>query len=298
MDRAVDTLRRFNRSFTQRIGVLDDRFLGLDRPLGPSRILWEVGLREDGDDGRSIAQLRDHLDLDSGYLSRLLRTLEAEGLVTTDADPSDGRRRVVRLTPDGRREWEQLDRRSDELAGQLVSALTGRQRERLTEALDTADRLLRAATVRFDTVDPQSPEAIASMTAYFDELDRLFPEGFDPGDTLVADAPELRSPEGLFLLATSDGTTVACGGLRQLDPGIGEIKRMWVSDDWRGLGLGRRMLTELEDRSRAAGHHTVRLDTNSVLTEAITMYETAGYHSIERYNDNPFAKHWFEKSLI
>jgi GNAT superfamily N-acetyltransferase len=159
------------------------------------------------------------------------------------------------------------------------------------------DRIARHDVV-FDIADPQSDATIAAMTAYFDELDQRFPTGFDLGDTLVADAPKFRRPRGVFLTGAIHSEVVACGGVTKLDDGVGEIKRMWVAPDLRGLGLGRRMLSELEDQCRTLGHHTVRTDTNSVLTEAITMYERAGYHSIERYNDNPFAKHWFEKSLV
>jgi GNAT superfamily N-acetyltransferase len=159
-------------------------------------------------------------------------------------------------------------------------------------------RLLRAASIRFAVVDPQSEVALSSMTAYFDELDQRFPTGFDPGDTRVVDAPNFRRPYGVFVAATLDDEVAACGGVQTLEAGIGEIKRMWVARDWRGLGIGRRMLAELEAQCLLLGNHTVRLDTNSALTEAITMYETAGYLSIERYNDNPFAKRWFEKQLI
>ncbi|MEZ5228537.1 MAG: helix-turn-helix domain-containing GNAT family N-acetyltransferase [Acidimicrobiales bacterium] len=273
MTTSVEALRHFNRSFTQRIGVLDDRFLGLDRPLGHSRLLWEISPH-----GAAVGELRERLGLDSAYVSRLLRALETDGLIDTSTDPSDGRRRLVRLTDAGRDEWNRLDERSDALAGELLAPLSEGQRRRLVDALATADRLLRAATVRLDVVDPSSDAAIDSMTAYFDELDRLFPEGFDPGDTLVVDAPKLRAPLGRFVVAFADGAAVACGGVQEIGPQVGEIKRMWVHPDWRGVGLGRRMLEALEELARALGQHTVRLDTNSVLTEAINMYETAGYH--------------------
>ena len=146
-------------------------------------------------------------------------------------------------------------------------------------------------------VDPRSDDAIWSMRQYFAELDRRFPDGFDPGDALVSDAPGLEAPGGSFVVARRDGEVVACGGVQTIGEGIGEIKRMWVSDTVRGQGLGRRMLSELEARSRALGHHTVRLDTNSNLPEAVAMYRSSGYVEIERYNDNPYPDHWFEKPL-
>jgi GNAT superfamily N-acetyltransferase len=102
---------------------------------------------------------------------------------------------------------------------------------------------------------------------------------------------------GVFLVATSDGSPVACGGVQQVGPGVGEIKRMWVHADWRGAGLGSRMLRRLEEEAAQLGHDRVVLDTNATLVEAMAMYERAGYSRIERYNDNPYAQAWFEKVL-
>jgi DNA-binding MarR family transcriptional regulator len=292
MSEAVAMLRRFNRSFTQRIGVLDDSFLGAGRPLGQARLLYEIGLGHS-----SVLDLRYRLGLDSGYLSRLLRELGSERLVAVHPDPADGRRRTVELTPLGREAWDDLDRRSDDLANRIVAPLTERQRDDLATALAAADRLLRAATISFDVVDPEDPAALASMRAYFDELDDRFVGGFDPGDTLTADAPSMRPPTGTFVVAHSDDQPVACGGVVSVDEASGEIKRMWVHPDWRGVGLGRRMLSELESHVARLGHTRVVLDTNAVLTEAIAMYERAGYIAIDRYNDNLYAMHWFARDL-
>ena len=293
MNTTVETLRSFNRSFTQRIGVLDDSFLGSGRPLGVARLLFEIGQR----DGVTTLALRRRLGLDSGYLSRMLRSLEHDGAIEVVPDPADGRRRLVRLTASGRRQWLELDRRSDRLAARLLEPLSERQRSQLEAALGTAERLLRAATVNFDVVDPRSDDAICSMRAYFDELARRFEGGFDPGDTLTADADSMREPNGVFVVARADDLAVACGGVAGIDTGTGEIKRMWVDPAWRGLGLGPRMLTELERHVARLGRDRVVLDSNGVLTEAIAMYERSGYHAIGRYNDNPYAEHWFEKHL-
>jgi ribosomal protein S18 acetylase RimI-like enzyme len=85
--------------------------------------------------------------------------------------------------------------------------------------------------------------------------------------------------------------------VQRLDDGAAEIKRMWVDRGWRGAGLGSRLLRHLESMARERGYAVVRLDTHSSLAEAIAMYERAGYRPVERYNDNPWAKHWFEKEL-
>jgi DNA-binding MarR family transcriptional regulator len=278
------TLRRFNRTYTQRIGALDESFLGTGRPLNVSRLLFEIG-----PDGATVRELRDRLDLDSGYVTRLLRRLTDDGLVEVHPDAADRRRRVATLTAAGERSWRELDDRSEELARRLVAPLTERQRARLTEALATADLLVRAATIHLREVDPTDRVAREAADRYFTELARRFPRGFDPGEP---------DHDGTFLLATSAGRPVAYGGVRALSPDTGEIKRMWVDDAWRGAGLGSRMLRELEALAVRLGHTRIVLDTNRTLVEAIAMYERAGYTPIPRYNDNPYAEAWFEKTGI
>lgn len=292
MDDAIATLRRFNRSFTQRIGVLDESFLGSGRPLGPARVLYEVG-----PDGTTVRHLRDRPGLDSGHLSRLLRRLEEDGVVEVTPDPADRRRRRVRLTARGRREWRRLDHRSDDLAARILTPLPDRQREALVGALASAERILRAATLRIAVLEPDDERSIAALRAYFDELDRRFPTGFEPGDALTAGLAEFRAPGGGFLVALDDGEAIACGAVQRVDERTAEIKRMWVRRDWRGHGIGRRVLQALEDRCRELGYTRVVLDTNAELVEAIRMYATTGYTATDRYNDNPYAQRWFAKEL-
>lgn len=278
----VQTLRVFNRTWAQRVGVLQDSFLGTGRPLNLNRVVHEVG-RE----GATVKDLRDRLDLDSGYLSRLLAALESDGLAAVEPDAHDRRRRVVRLTTSGEAAYDDLQRRSDEIADRLLAALDDRQRERLDEALRTAELLIRAATVRLVEVGADHPAAREAMQRYVAELAERFPGGFDPGRA---------DDHGSFLVATSDGRRVAYGGVRDADGGA-EVKRMWVDPSWRGAGLGVRMLRELEDLARRQGHTRMLLDTNSTLVEAIALYEREGYTRIGRYNDNPYAELFFAKDL-
>lgn len=279
----TSTLRAFNRTWTQRVGVLEESFLGTGRPLNVSRLLFEIG-----PDGASVRELRDRLELDSGYLTRLLHRLAGEDLVEVRPDPADRRRRLVRLTAAGLASWRDLEERSEALAGRLLEPLTPRQRHRLAEALATADLLVRAATVQLRETGPDDPVARAAADRSFAELDRRFPTGFDPGEP---------DHEGRFLLATSAGEPVAYGGVRALPDGAAEVKRMWVDDAWRGAGLGARMLRELEALAARLGHDRVVLDTNGTLVEAIALYERAGYSPVPRYNDNPYAQAWFAKDL-
>ena len=284
-------LRRFNRTYTQRIGVLEESFLGTGRPLAVSRLLFEIGTAE----GITARDLRERLDLDSGHLSRMLRRLEAEGLVSTRPDPTDQRRRVVLLTDAGRAARQELDDRSEELAARIVAPLTDRQRERLTEALATADLLVRAATVRLREVPPDDPGARHALGRYLAEIDERFPTGYRVEGPVATAA----GPGSTYVLATSDGEPVAYGGIRPapaVDERAVEIKRMWVHPDWRGAGLGSRMLRHLEALAHEQAASRMVLDTNEVLAEAIAMYERSGYRQVERYpGSDPHATHFFEK---
>jgi len=288
----IQRIRAFNRTVAQRLGMLNERFLGRDRPYAESRVLFEIGAR-----GATVRELRARLDLDSGFLSRLLRGLERQGLAETRPSAQDRRVRCVRLSRAGRAELRRLDDLSDRFAQTLVAGLTPPQAERLVAAMDDVERLLRAASVELVTVDPRSAEAQLCLGRYFDELDARFRGGFDRGKGGTADLDEYVAPRGVMVLARLSGAPIGCGALRKFAPGIGEIKRMWIAPQARGLGLGRRMLTELERLARQRKLHRVRLDTNGSLDEALALYRSSQYREIARFNDNPYAQHWFEKTL-
>ncbi|MGH3262625.1 MAG: MarR family winged helix-turn-helix transcriptional regulator, partial [Trebonia sp.] len=196
---AVAVVRRFNRSYTQRIGVLEDSFLGMGMPIGPARLLFEIGAVPATAQANLTTQaLRERLGLDSGYLSRLLRRLEREGLVLVAPDPADRRRRLVSLTPLGCRSWRELEHRSDDRARLIIDPLSRRQQERLARALAEADLLVRAATVTFEPVDPAAPVARDAVDRYFAEIGRRF--GFDPSGETEKDALLLAPPTGVFVV--------------------------------------------------------------------------------------------------
>ena len=241
-----------------------------------------------------MRELRDRLGLDSGYLSRLLRSLEADDLVVVRPDADDRRRRRVMLTRRGRTAWRRLDDRSEHLARTLVEPLSPRPRDRLTEALATADLLVRAATVRFEETGPTDPQAVAAMAAYFAEIGDRF--GFEPGDAWQEDAASMAAPTALRGRDERRGA----GGVRGSAAAPRRGRRGEADVGARRLAgrrAGARLLRHLEDLARGRGHAVVRLDTNDTLVEAIAMYERAGYRPIERYNDNAWARCWFEKDL-
>jgi DNA-binding MarR family transcriptional regulator/GNAT superfamily N-acetyltransferase len=290
---STSQVRRFNRVVTERIGALNAEYIGRDRSLGEARVLWEIG-----SSGRSVAQLRRRLGLDSGYLSRLLRALEADGLVEVVHDPRDRRSRVARLTRVGRTEWTVLDRRSDELARSLLAPLGAAQQERLVVAMAEVERLLTASAVRLATVDPEHEHAQACLQRYTEELNRRSERTFDPEVGATAPPDEVRPPAGRFLVAYLYGEPIGCGAVKHPAGAPAHIKRMWIAPAARGLGLGRRLLDALERRAREAGATTARIETNSDLGEALALYVSAGWVEVEPFNDEPYADRWLEKSLL
>jgi DNA-binding MarR family transcriptional regulator/GNAT superfamily N-acetyltransferase len=293
MDAAlVSGVRQFNRTVTQRIGALNDAYLSRGRPLGQARLLWEIG-----GEGSEVRTLRSRLGLDSGYASRLLRALQADGLIVVDAAGDDGRVRRVRLTAAGAAERAELDRLSDELAVSILRPLSSEQRTRLVAAMVEIDRLLVASAVHTAVVDPRHPDARRSLTAYVEELGRRFDDGFDPARSISADDDELTAPRGLLLTATLQGEAVGIGALKFHDGQWAEVKRMWVSPAVRGMGLGRRILVELEAHARQRGVRLLRLETNRALAEAIALYRKAGFGEVQAFSGEPYAHHWFEKVL-
>jgi GNAT superfamily N-acetyltransferase len=146
---------------------------------------------------------------------------------------------------------------------------------------------------------PDSTLAQGLLGRYYGELATRFPGGpggFDLG-LITVPTTEFTPPRGVFLLARLDGHAVGCGAVRSLDADHAEIKRMWVDPSARGLGIGRSLLAALESAAAELGCHAVRLDTAAYLTEALPLYQSAGYAEIPAYNDNPYSAHWLEKHL-
>lgn len=295
MDKQViDQVRSFNRLMTERVGVLNDHYLGLNHPLGEARFLWEIGSSEDK---VSVRDLRQRLGLDSAYVSRLLRSLERQGLIVVKPTESDGRVRLVELTEAGRRERAELEQRAENFACSVLEPLNEPQRVKLAEAMAQVERLLLASMLQIEVADPTSQQAQWCFTQYFTELASRFEAGFNPELSISANAEELSPPKGLMLIARLREEPVGCGAVKFHETGIAEIKRMWVAPQARGLGLGRRLLVALEKAGQEAGMKVVHLETNRTLSEAIAMYRQSGYQEVEAFNDEPYAHHWFEKQL-
>lgn len=288
----IDQIRQFNRAVTQHIGVLQDSYLSRGRPLGEARLLFEIG-----EQGRDVSELRASLGLDSAYMSRLLRSLEQQKLVSVEKSARDARARRAVLTPTGRKEFRAYDRLSDDLAESFLTPLDAARQSRLVAAMSEVRRLLDAARITIEAEPSSSNDASWCLEQYFTELAARFDDGFDPQAGKSVSAAEMTPPAGVFLLARLDGRPIGCAALLRLNNVTAEIKRMWIAPQARGLGLARRMLDCLETTARQWDFQRVRLDTNRALTEAQALYRRHGYLEIDRYNDNPYAHCWFEKPL-
>ncbi|UGY02555.1 bifunctional helix-turn-helix transcriptional regulator/GNAT family N-acetyltransferase [Bradyrhizobium quebecense] len=286
----VSRVRRFNRAVTSAVGALDTSFLGRGRPLGAARVLNAIG------HGRAdVGDIRDYLGLDSGLMSRLLRSLEDEGLIETTAHDDDARRRIARLTPTGKREFNAYEAISNRQAKDFLAHHT--QREALLSAMDLIASALGRDGTALREVDPRSDEARYCLGEYYAELARRFKQGFDVKLSRDPDAKDMVRPRGSFIVAMSDGLPIGCVGLKGSSSEFAEIKRLWVAPSARGLGLGRRLMDAAERTARELGIAVLRLDTNSALAEAGQLYRRSGWTEIPRFNDDPYPDLFFEKCL-
>jgi DNA-binding MarR family transcriptional regulator/GNAT superfamily N-acetyltransferase len=291
-ERQIQQVRRFNRAVIHRAGALEDSFSRLGRPLGEARIIYETGC-----DGADVSLLRTRLGLDSGYLSRLLRSLEAQGLVRVGGGARDARLREVRLTEQGKAEFAKYDALSDQLASSMLARLDETQRERLVIAMAEVERLLGANEVEVRVEAPDSEDALWCLNEYFQELSTRFETGFDPGKSNPARTEEMIPPAGFFVVARLAGLPVGCGALKRQTATAGEIKRMWTAPSARGQGVARGVLRALESIARESGLTMLRLETNRTLTEAQALYRREGYDEVAPFNEEPYAHHWFQKQL-
>ena len=286
---ALAHIRRFNRAVTRQVGALNSSFLDRGRPLGSARVLNAIG-RGQGD----VAKLRQVLALDSGLMSRLLRGLEAEGLIVVEDDPEDGRRRIARLTEAGQAEFAEYERLSDAQAADILSRHP--DQSALLTAMDLIATALTRGEIEIVPCDPLDPRARDCLQNYYAELAARFEGGFDVNLSKDPEADDMRPPRGTFLLAVSDGVPVGCAALKG-GADYAEVKRVWIAPAARGLGLARKLMEAIEAAARDLGQLHLRLDTNSALPEAVAMYHRFGWDEIDRFNDDPYPDRFFEKRL-
>ena len=286
----ISRFRRFARAVTMEVGALDTSFLGRGRPLGAARVLNAIGM------GRTdVAEIRAYLGLDSGLTSRLLRSLEEEGLVRTTPHPDDARRRVAIFTAAGRREFQAYEALSNARASALLDRCP--RSDELLRAMDMVASALGRDRIAIEEADPRDDAARYCLGAYYAELGRRFEQGFDVSLSRDPDAADMVRPRGVFLLALSDGLPIGCVGLKGTGGDVAEIKRLWTCPTARGFGIARRLMHAAETVARELSVRTLRLDTSSALPEALKLYRTSGWIEIDRFNDDPYPDLFFEKPL-
>ena len=275
----VAAIRAFNRFYTARIGALRDGLLATAHPLPEARVLFELGEREATD----VADLRRTLELDGGYLSRLLARLEQQGLVGRDRSPDDARRQRVTLTDDGRDAYATLDRRSSAEIAALLDGLPAHDRERLRAALDTVRAILEGAPrpVAFALRGPGAGDngwiVQRHGALYADEY------GWDETfEALVARvvagyAQEHDPDREAGWIAEVAGRPVGSIFCMRRDERTAQLRLLLVEPEVRGMGVGAALVDECVRFARTAGYERIVLWTNDVLGGARRLYERAGF---------------------
>lgn len=291
---AAAGVRRFNRFYTRRIGLLAARHLRSPFSLAEARVLYEVAHR----DRPTASQLAAALDLDPGYLSRLLRGLRQRGLLTARAARDDRRHRHLTLTARGRRTFGALDARATaEIAG-MLEHLTGDERDRLLASLDTVETLLddgeAAPAAPAVVLRPPEPGDLGWVVQQHGEV-YAREYGWDESfERLVARivgefAASEEGPANRCWIATLAGRRAGCVFLMPgPDPGVGKLRLLLVEPWARGHGIGGRLVDACIEVARAAGHHTLTLWTNDILTAARHLYERAGFRLMKSERHRSF----------
>jgi DNA-binding MarR family transcriptional regulator/GNAT superfamily N-acetyltransferase len=289
----IAAVRAFNRFYTRRIGVLQEGLLRTRFTLTESRLLWELAHR----DATTATELGRELDLDPGYLSRLLRGFKERGLVRTARSKDDARRVHLSLTQAGRRALAPLDRRSQQEAGRLIEALSESEQQSLLQAMRTIGHLLGASAAdrRPFMLRPHGPGDIGwvisrhgalyaqeygwdmTFEALVGHIASRFVERYDAARERCWIAERDGANVGsVFLVQARDEKTEAPL------PGIAQLRMLLVEPSARGLHIGEALVRECTRFARQSGYRTLRLWTNSVLLAARGLYRKEGYLLVAR----------------
>ncbi len=298
MKESIDALRAFNRFYTRRIGVLQEQPYGSGFSLPQTRVLWELAHHPH----TGAAELARSLDIDPGYLSRLLSGLKARGLLESKPAPGDARRALLSLSAAGRRAFAPVNRRSHERTAALLSSLREADRSRLLEATTTIEALLGNSPAahapppyllrthrpgdigwivsRHGALYAQEFGYDSSFEALVAKIAGQFLERFDPRLEACWIA-ELPGPGGA-------NRSAGCACLvrarhersGKVMAGVAQLRLMLVEPFARGLGIGQQLVAECERFARFAGYKRLRLWTQSHLAGARAIYKKAGYRRI------------------
>jgi DNA-binding MarR family transcriptional regulator/ribosomal protein S18 acetylase RimI-like enzyme len=284
-------VRRFNRFYTGRIGVLRDGLLGSEFSLTEARVLYEIATREHA----VASELAAALDIDPGYLSRMLRRFRAARLVTGRRSPTDGRREVLTLTAAGRAAFATLDRRSQQEVGALLDRLDASAQGRLLAAMATIEAVLGVPAHEAPVVVLR-PHRAGDLGWVLARHAALYAQEYGWGaafETLVAGivADFLKSfdpAREACWIAERDGVPAGSAMLVRADDGVARLRLLLVEPQARGLGIGRRLVEACVAFARSAGYRKITLWTQSTLVEARAIYERTGFVCVAQETHRSF----------
>jgi DNA-binding MarR family transcriptional regulator/GNAT superfamily N-acetyltransferase len=286
----IEAVRSFNRFYTAVVGLLRDGLLRTPYSLTEARVIFELAQR----DATEVVDLRRSLDLDAGYLSRILARFETNGLVAKQRSSSDGRRHVIRLTAQGRKTFKMLDRRSSEEVETMLSALTDEEQRRLTGAMGAIQEILQGSrsTPSYVIRAPRPGEfgwvVHRHGVLYSEEYgwDETF-EGLVA--RIVADYVDQHDirREAVWI-AEIDGEPVGCVFCVKKNERTAQLRLLLVEPRARGRGIGTRLVQECIDFARRSGYSEMTLWTNDILDEARRIYERAGWKLVEQSKHHSF----------
>ncbi|RFP26416.1 MarR family transcriptional regulator [Duganella sp. BJB488] len=290
MQQQADVVRQFNRYYTVHLGLLRGRYLDTDYSLSEGRIMYELSLSP----GCTANHLRTKLDLDAGYMSRLLRSLGERGLVHGERSPQDKRATLLSLTDAGQTVIADINHRASAETVRMLGQLGATQRAELLDAMRKVQHILSTPATR----------VIRATAAELDDARHLLHEYFDVINVVLRDDDDairafLNDASSAMWIAYVDGEAAACVAMRPLQEvaGATECKRLYVADRFRRRGLAEALMQALESHAAQAGYNAVYLDTKDDLHAAIRLYDQLGYERCERYNDNPQATIFMRKRI-
>jgi DNA-binding MarR family transcriptional regulator/GNAT superfamily N-acetyltransferase len=291
LDRRIAAVRRFNRFYTQKLGVLSEGFLNTPFSLTEARVLYVLAHR----DGATATWLGRELDLDAGYLSRILRDFERQGLILRSQSPQDGRQTLISLTSDGRDAFEPVDRASHSEIGDLLAPLSESDQERLIAAMRVINGMLGGeieatpafilrshrlgdmgwVTERHGVLYNREYGLNEKMEAYVAEVVAKFLRNFDP------------EREHCWI-AEQDGAQIGSVFLVKESDTLAKLRLLIVDPKARGLGVGKRLVEECVRFARQAGYSEITLWTHSILTAARRIYDSVGFRIVETETHDEF----------
>ena len=276
----VDAVRRFNRFYTRRIGALQAGYLGSPFPLPQARVLYELGQRGEA----TASELGADLDLDLGYLSRLLQGLRRRGLVQREPSKEDARRVRLSLTARGRKAFQQLDARSREEVAAMLGKLAGPDQERLVGALQAVESVLekKPAEIRLRAHRPGDMGWVVHAHGRFYAEEYGWDERFEAlvADIAAAFIRNLDKDRERCWIAELDGEPVGSVFVVKENKTTAKLRLLIVDPRARGRGLGRRLVDECIRFARAKGYRRLVLWTQSNLAAARAIYRKAGFRKV------------------